>query len=185
MIEINKQYNNSDSTSNVVLAGSEVCLLPATLLRTYAEQISQKLATHPSTMIQYSPEFLINAMLSYKSVVAFNGETDQLVGFGQLWKYEEKVLEFGSWLALVKGVGKDIIVAGSKLSQKIEPNNNVIAIVEHSNKIPQICIERLGGKYLRTKTSPRVYNRNSLQPAIMKIYDISPNKLTGKIGERE
>lgn len=164
-----EQYKQTES---VVLAGPEVCILPQQKLQEYAEQMSANLKQNPNSMIQYSPEQLLLAMLNGLAVVAYDLETSTLDGFAQLWEYDSVSFELGSWFSNKKGTGKKVLNAGIELNQKLHPDKKTIAIVAMHNRVPQMCIENLGGKQIGIKTSDKVFNHNTLQPTQMKIYDL-------------
>lgn len=173
MREAYKGKKEIDLSNSLILAGADVCLLSETLLRSYTDKISQKLAKHKNTMIQYLSEQLYKAMMENRAIVAIDITTNDLIGFGQLWDYEKGKKEFGSWISYVPGIGKPVLMAGSSLGYETDPNAQIIAIVEQSNLAPQTSIRNIGGVQIGHKTSDRVFNQNSLQPAQMEIFDIS------------
>jgi hypothetical protein len=164
-----EQYKQNES---VVLAGPEVCILPLQKLKEYAEQMSATLKQHPNSMIQYSPEQLLSAMLNGLAVVAYDLETECLDGFAQLWQYNSDSYELGSWYSNKKGTGKKVFNAGIELNQKLHPDKKTIAIVAMHNRIPQMCIENVGGHQIGVKTSDKIFNKNTLQPTQMKVYEL-------------
>lgn len=169
-----------DLSNSLILSGVDVCLLPVMQLRSYAEKISGKLAKHPNTMLQYSPEQLLKAMMEDRTVVAMDISTNQLFGFAQLWKYSPGVWEFGSWLSFVPGIGRPILLAGSLIGYQIDSQAQIIAIVEKSNEPAKKSITRMGWKWIDEKDSEKLVNPGSLQPAKMDIYDVSYEKFIPK-----
>lgn len=180
MIESFKSKNLESLSKSLIFAGAQINLLPETLSQSYSVKISDKLSKHPNTMLQYSPGELYKAMMEDRAVVAINETNNQLMGFAQLWKYSPGVWEFGSWISFVSGIGKPILLAGSLVGYQIDPEAQIIAIVEKSNKPAKKSIENMGWKWIGQKYSNQLVNPGSLQPASMDIYDVSFKKFIHK-----
>lgn len=173
MIEGDKNRRSEDLTKSLIFAGERVNLLPEVLLRLYSSRISYELSKHPSTMLQYSSGELYESMKGSRSVVAINESTEDLLGFGQIWPYADKVWEFGSWISYIPGIGRPILFAGSLTGHEVDPKAQIIAIVEESNNKAQKSIIKSGGVLIGSKYSDKLINPGNLEPAEMNIYDMS------------
>lgn len=179
-----KESQQCDLSNSLILNGVDVCLLPETLLRSYSDKISAKLAKHANTMNQYNSEDLYQAMLKNKTVLAMDMVTNQLFGFAQVKQAQKGEWEFATWVAFAPGIGKPILLSGSSLIHDFEPEAQAIAKVREGNMSPQQAIKEMGGVLIRSETSTTHYNQDSLQPLQKKIFDISfrrlmPSRLPG------
>lgn len=128
-------------------------------------------------MLQYSPTDILKAMMEGRAVVATDSNSNELLGFAQLWKYgvtpeRKDIYEFGSWLSFAKRTGRWVLTAGTLLGSQIDSSAQVIAIVEHSNARAQETITRVGGIFLNSAISDKLVTKEGL-PAPIKIFDIS------------
>lgn len=170
------------STQPLVAVGEAVGLHPSLRLASYADQISEKLAANPNTMLQYSPIQILHSMMEGRAVVVTDLETNKLLAFAQIWKYGEtgagkNIYEFGSWLSFKEkneknGEGQLALNAGMILGRLIDPEAQIIAIVESKNVKAQKIITGVGGIEIEGKFSP-VLRTVEGEPAWMKRYDIS------------
>lgn len=158
--------------------GDEVNLLPESRKSQITVQVSKRLKDFPFTMIQYSPETLLQAMGEGRTIVCLGQQGEKLLAFAQIWHYEQnlsgqEVYEFGSWLSFERGGhGRKVLIAARELGFDLFPNSQLIAIVENYNTIAQRIIMEEGGVFLSHKYSEHLRTQGGL-PAFMQIYDIT------------
>ncbi len=160
-----------------ILSGHEISRLPERFIVAYGEYVSDALKTHPYTMLQYTPEELIASMQSGTSIVALAPDM-RLAGFAHLWRidpnsYEKPRLEFGSWLSFNRhAAGEQILRAGTALGRKIDPEAQIVAVVETGNLHAKEVIINTGGKEVGGTTSCNITTPEGT-PAQMQIFDIT------------
>ncbi|MBI2593860.1 hypothetical protein HYW44_04435 [Candidatus Daviesbacteria bacterium] len=168
-------------TDPLVVLGGSVRLLGEKRLEMYAGLVSEKLAHHPNTMLQYSPPEIFKAMIDRRSVVITNPRTGNLLAFAQVWKYGSNdgrdIYEFGSWSAYKddeykNGNGRLALLAGPILVREIDPSAQAIAIVEKTNKKAQKIITDFGGIEIEGEWSPYLRTVEG-ETAYMKKFDIT------------
>lgn len=160
-----------------ILSGQEVLRLPEQLIEAYAKKISKELGTHPYTMLQYPPEELVANMQNGQAIVALTSVM-KLAGFAQLWRIEpdrdkKSRLEFGSWMSFDHyHVGEPILRAGSALGKTIDPDAQIVALVESENQRAIDVITNTGGRQVGGIVSCSITTPQGI-PAHMKVFDIS------------
>ncbi len=134
------------------LKGNELGLLPLADKLTFAGQVSAVLKAHTDTMLQYEPEELVTFMDAGLAVVALNEQNPHvLAAFGRLHQWEglndqgQVVYEFRTWVSAVKGNGTNVLRGAIELGREIDPNSQIISIVEDSNQRANIVFQRFGG----------------------------------------
>ncbi len=158
-------------------AGADVVhFVPEKIRQICAFGVGDALALHPYTMLQFSPGQIADAMEHGCSVIAI-GEGGKLAGFAQLWQYGfnengQQILEFGSWLSFQSGQGKRILLEGVKLGKQIDPEAQIIAVVEKNNIGAQLVLQRCGAIEIGQKFSPVIKTAEGI-PALMKIFDVT------------
>ncbi len=156
--------------------GNDTGFMPEVIRHACAVRVSEELASHPYTMLQFSPESIMDAMQQGRSALAL-GSDGNLAGFAQLWQYGitetgRQILEFGSWLSFQKGLGEKILRRVVVLGGKIDPDAQIVAIVEEENEKAQTTLIRVGGKIIGTKLQPAIRTVAG-EAAHMKIFDIT------------
>lgn len=152
---------------NKIIMGKVVQGLSEDKLWTYVKIISGALAKHISTMVQFTPDKLLEAMGQGRAVLCLGVEED-LLGFGQIWPYKQKSYEFGSWLSFKRGAGKVVLAAARDLGLDLFPGTQLLALVEPENMGAQRVIEKMGFQ-------PELAMSHLLVkgPTLMKKYDIT------------
>ncbi len=160
-----------------IIMGEAVKQLPQDRLLGYANQISQGLSVHPYTMVQFSPNQIVEAMNDGRTILCLDNKGN-LLAFGQIWHYGQnstgqEIKEFGSWLSFKPGgFGVLILKSARDLHLDLYPGSQLIAIVELENKKAQKVIEGM----LRVKSKPtysKFLKTKNNKPALMKMYDIT------------
>lgn len=156
---------------NQIIMGKAVQGLSEDKLWTYAGKISGALAEHCSTMVQFTPDKILEAMNQGRAVL-YLGVKAELFGFGQIWSYGQNTYEFGSWLSFEKGAGRVVLTAARDLSMNLFPEAQLVALVEPENISAQTVIEQLG-------VQPELATSHLLVkgPTLMKKYDITKRVL--------
>lgn len=170
-----------------ILVGTQVAKIPEGKLYQYASSVSSSLATHPHTMLQFFPETILEHMKKGQTILTVSSQMD-LLAFAQLWKYGvgvagNPIYEFGSWLSFAKGgYGKQVLLEAPSLGKSLDPNAQVVAIVEEENAKAQGIILGVGGKKINMCNSP-VIKSPSGEPAQMKVFDITTLNAEGSDNE--
>lgn len=160
----------------LLYSGDAVRFIPEKIRQACALGVSDALALHPYTMLQFTQERIAEVMEQGCSVIAI-GEDGQLAGFAQLWQYGfnengQQILEFGSWLSFQNGQGQRILLEGLKLGKLIDPEAQIIAIVEEENTRAQEILKKCGATETGGKFSPYIRTVEG-EAAFMKIFDIT------------
>ena len=172
MIENTKTKQQYDLSNSLILSGTEVCQLPQELLEAYYKQISEELAKNSHTMNQYSSRQLRLAVESGSSVVAIDAVSAKLLGFVQIKRDAKQRLELSSWLGLVPGIGRPLLIGGAALADDLDPEAPVVARVRKGNHGAEKVIMGMGGSLVGHETS-QYPNPDTLQPYQKNIYDVS------------
>lgn len=160
-----------------IIIGEDVRQFSHNKLFEYATKVSEGLAVHPYTMVQFSPPQLVEVMNEGRAILCLD-KKGNLLSFGQIWHYGENlqgqaIKEFGSWVSFERGgFGVLVLKAAIDLNSFLYPDSKFVAIVEIENKKAQKVIERL----LKVKSEP-VYSKflktKDGKNALMKMYDIT------------
>lgn len=143
-----------------------------------AQTISEKLTKYPHTMLQFTPEQILESIDEGRSVLVLD-ENLELAGFARLWQYGfnddgQQILEFGSWLNLTKepGLGEKLLKEAVQLGRIIDPQAQIVAIVEYYNlrAIEVLC--KAGAQEIGTKFQPTIRTVKG-EAAFMRIFDIT------------
>lgn len=161
---------------SLLYSGDAVRYLAEEIKLSCALCVNEALALHPHTMLQFTPGQIVDAMEHGCSVLAI-GENGQLAGFAQLWQYGfnqngQQILEFGSWLSFQKGLGEKILKEAVILGKKVDPQAQLIAIVEEENSRAQEILQKNGALEIGGKFSPYIRTVQG-EAAFMKIFDIT------------
>ena len=161
-----------------LVSGNAANFLPEEVSIACAYKVSEALTGHLSTMLQYSPNEILDSIKKGWTVMAL-GEDFQTVGFAQFWEYGinkkgQQILEFGSWLSFRDGVGEKVFTEAISLGKKINPTAQLIAIVEQENLKAQAILTKVGAEEIGTKFSPVIRTVEG-EAAFMKIFQISHN----------
>lgn len=165
--------------------GTAVMDLPTQKLQEIAAQVSNELTCHPYTMLQYPQRQLLENMKKGKTILVAS-ENENLLAFGQIWLYEEKengdpIYEFGSWLSFAKGgFGTKVLLSAPVLAKLINPNSQIVAIVEEENTKAQGIIQTLGGKRIGLQESSIIKDPLG-NFASMEVFDITNLSKKGTI----
>ncbi len=143
-----------------------------------ALKVSEELTNHPNTMLQFTPDEILESIKKGWAVLALDGNM-KLAGSARLWQYGfnedgQQILEFGSWLSFIKGqgLGEKILKETVGLGKIIDPKAQIVAIVEKENKRAQEILDKVGGKIIGTKLQPAIRTVEG-EDASMIIYDIT------------
>lgn len=160
-----------------IITGKNVEQLPQDQLLEYSFKVSKRLAAYPDTMVQFTPNQIVEAMNAGRTILCLD-KTGDLLAFGQIWHYGQsqtgqEIKEFGSWLSFKKGgFGVLVLKSARELNLELYPLSQLVAIVELDNKKTQEIIEDL----LRVKSEPtysKFLKTKNGKPALMKMYDIT------------
>lgn len=137
--------------------------------------VGERLPKHPNTMLQFTPDQILESINSGRAIIAL--EDQEVVGFGQLWQYGfnqdgQQILEFGSWLSIRSGCGARILREAISLGKRIDPTAQLIAITEKENLRVQDVLREAGAKELYSKPSPVIRTVEG-EAALMKVFDIT------------
>lgn len=162
-----------DLSNSLILWGKDVSNLPADLLISYCEKISEKLKG-PNT-IPESPGKLYDAMLAGKTTVAMDIYTNEIYGFARVNpdSGSQDTWILNSWTSFALGIGKPILWSAAALVYDIDPKAKLIAKVRERNIKAEESIVEAGGVLIGHETSNLHFNPNSLQPISKQLYDIS------------
>lgn len=164
-----------------IIMGEDVREFSDDKLFEYATKVSEGLALHPYTMVQFSPFQLVEVMKMGQAILCLD-ENGNLLSFGQIWHYGETlqgqaIKEFGSWLSFQKGgFGVLVLKAARDLHAFLYPGSKFVAIVEIENKKAQKVIKGL----LKVKSEPtysKFLRTKNGKSALMKMYDITKNNI--------
>jgi hypothetical protein len=147
-----------------LMSGLQIAKLPYPLQLNYAQQLSEMLAVHTDTMLQFEPEVLVQEyMATGLSAILVHGEA--VISYGKLYPWPgvstegKTVFELGSWLTKKgfekQGYGSQVARELVKLGGKISPNAQIIAVTELHNAKPQEILTELGG--VQTATFPSTF----------------------------
>ncbi|MCL5091109.1 MAG: hypothetical protein M1514_03810 [Patescibacteria group bacterium] len=130
-----------------ILTGSDLVDLPEKKLLNYGRQIGRIIATHPETMLQYTPEDLVKIMKDGRAVVVVDPQDESLCyAFAQIypWISEDQrgrqvvgATEFRSWISNRPYQGIFALRGAIALSQQRFPGIPVYAVVEANNQKAQ------------------------------------------------
>ena len=171
------QNLEQDAQHTFLYTGVDIIrFVPEEIRQICAFGVSDALANHPYTMLQFTPNQIFESIENGRAVVALE-ENLTFVGFAQLWQYGfteggRQITEFGSWLSFQKGQGETILREGIKLGKRIDPEAQIVAIVEENNIRAQDILLGCGGKEIGGKFSPYIRTVEG-KAAYMKIYDIT------------
>lgn len=159
-----------------LIPGNVARFLPEGVKQACAFKVSEALAGHPFTMLQFSPDEIVGSINRGCAVVAL-GEELEPVGFAQLWQYGfnedgQQILEFGSWLSFRKGCGERLLMEAICLGKKINPTAQLVAIVEEENLKAQGILRKVGAEEIGAKFSPVIRTVEG-EAACMRIFDIT------------
>lgn len=171
-----EQENKIQDQLTFFIPGAAATYLPEGVIQASALKVSQALIEHPNTMLQFTPEQLVDSINKGWAVLAL-GEKLEPVGFAQLWQYGfneggQQVLEFGSWLSLRKGCGEKLLYEAVCLGRKINPTAQIIAIIERENSPAQTILQKTGAEEIGNKFSPVIRTVEG-EAALMKVFDIT------------
>lgn len=174
-----QEYENNQIEDQLTfLTGMAAKLLPEAVKSACATWVSQELAEYPHTMLQFTLAQILESIDRGLAVVAL-GPTQQPVGFAQFWQYGfnehgQQILEFGSWVSFKKGsgIGTRILQEAIDLGKKIDPTEQLIAIVEEENLQAQAILKKVGAEEIGSKFSPVIKTVEG-EAAVMKVFDIT------------
>lgn len=171
MIEgIKKDYDLSNS---LLLSGNNITAkLPEAEWRSYCDAASLELFRYRSKVIPQTSQQLQEAVEQGLAIMMVDLAAKRLLGFAQIKKKPDK-LEINSWLGLVSGVSRPILMAGANLGFYIDSSAAVIAKVREGNVAAEKVIKDMGGKLVGYETSEYHFNPDSLQPLHKSIFDVS------------
>lgn len=160
----------------ILVPGHAASFAPEGVKLAGALKVSEALSGHPNTMLQFTPDQILESIDSGWSVLAL-GENLELVGFAQVWQYGfneggQQILEFGSWLSFRNGCGEKLLKATACLGKKINPTAQIVAIVEQDNLKAQEILVEVGAEEIGSKFSPVIRTVEG-EAAFMKIFDIT------------
>jgi len=172
--------------SSVMLSGDAVKQLPDIIKAGIAEFICQRLLleAHVYTMLPFTKDELMYNMENGMTIVAFTQKA-HLAGFGQVWPLNrfwrsgvnlqgQKIIESGTWFSFRggEGIGEKIMKETVKLGRSIDPNAQIVAIIEEGNEKAQRLPEKNGAEKIGFKFSPIIPNQSG-NAAFMHVYDIT------------
>ena len=168
--------SNMNSVARII-SGEDVKQFSNDKLFEYATKVSEGLAEHPYTMVQFNPRQLVEVIKEGRTILCLD-ENGNLFSFGQIWHYGESpqgqaIKEFGSWISFQEGgFGVLVLKAARELHSFLYPDSKFVAIVEIENKKAQKVIEEL----LKVKSEPtysKFLKTKDGKSALMKLYDIT------------
>lgn len=176
LLEQEQIYKQITEELPIMLPGVAVTYLPERVKLAGAFKVSNALAEHPFTMLQYSPEQILESMDQGRSVIAL-GKGLEVAGFAQIWKYGsnkdgQQILEFGSWLSFGWGYGEKLLLESVALAGRINPKAQLVAIVEWGNIRAQTVFNKVGATEIGSNFSPAIRTVEG-EVASMKIFDIT------------
>ena len=140
----------------LLIGGIETMRLPPTRKLQIATSISQLIAQHPDTMLQFTPESLIEQFMDTGNAVVIldSSKDDRLIGFAKnyLWpgvnQYGQRVYEFGSWAVFPEygrnGFGYHLAMLASDAAKAVDPQGQLIAVCSLENPKPISMLHQLG-----------------------------------------
>lgn len=126
-----------------LLIGTSLMKLPEDLLFSYGAQVSEALACHKDTMLQYSPAEIVSIIREGRGVIVVEANDCQIcASFAQVSPWKNQVgnvlaVEFRSWKSWSNGKGLIALYGGILLSQQLYPSVPMYAVVEESNSKAQ------------------------------------------------
>lgn len=166
-----------------ILMGSKLLALPDSRLLGYGFQISQALTSHQVTMLQYTPEQLVEIMREERAVVIIDPmDQGRCWAFAQISPWTEtdgnggnivKAVEFRSWKSWQSKQGAVALQGAVRLSAIRYPGIPLYAVVEANNtKAREILLES-GAEIVSMPSSMRVELKAGEKKAEVVTLDLS------------
>lgn len=182
MVFVEQEKKNNPTMSEqmqqltFLIPGAAATYLPERVKQSCALLVSAALSNHPCTMLQFTPDQILESIAKGRVVLAL-GENLKFVGFAQLWQYGfnedgQQILEFGSWLSFRSGCGEKLLKEAIYLGTKINPTAQIVAIVEEENLKALGILKEVGAEEIGSKFSPVIRTVEG-EAACMKIFDIT------------
>ncbi len=176
MVYLEQEKNQIKKQLTFLISGSVATYIPERVKLACALKISESLSQYPNTMLQFTPDQILDSINKGWSVIALGAKL-KAVGFAQLWQYGfnedgQQILEFGSWLSFRKGWGTKIFKEAICLGKEINPAAQIVAIVEQENLKAQAILMKAGASEIGSKFSPAIKTVEG-EAAFMKIFDIT------------
>lgn len=128
-------------------------------------QVSELLAQHSSSMLQFSPDQIRGFVISGRGILLADPQNQtQLAAFAKLYEWpghteeNRRLFELGSWIVPQKqrgkGYGEEVLMQTVKRGKQIDPNCQIIAVAEHTNHASQGLMIKKGGIVLPREQWP-------------------------------
>lgn len=177
-----KLDGNNDEIGRIFTA-NELSEIPHAQLVGYGYQVSQALAYHRETMLQYTEEQLVEIMREGRAVIVVNPEDhDKCWAFAQIspWtqtdnngKIVEKAVEFRSWTSRKPNQGVRALIGAVALSAIRYPGVPLYAVVEFNNVKAQKILTEAGAQTVPMPSSMNVELKAGEKPAEVITFDLS------------
>lgn len=170
------EQENKIAQLTFLIPGNAAFYVPEGVKLACTQKISASLTEHPNTMLQFTPDQILDSINKGSAVIAL-GEGLEIVGFAQLWQYGfnengQQILEFGSWLSFRNGCGEKLLKEAVYLGTKINPTAQIVAIVEEENLKALEILKKVGAEEIGYKFSPVIRTVEG-EAAFMKIFDVT------------
>ena len=140
-----------------LIKSADVMCLPQARKLQVATQVSQLLALHPETMLQFKPEDLVEKFMNIgDAVVIWDNNADKLIGFAKNFpwpgvnEFGHQVYEFGSWAVAPEyegnGFGYHLAILALNSAKAKDPKAQLVAVCSVDNPKAITMLKRLGAK---------------------------------------
>ncbi len=155
-------------------------------------QVSQLLAQHPDTMLQFLPQEIAAYIGKDLGVlVAHPQHKQELAAFAKLYPWPglnqngQLLFEFGSWVVPPKyhgqGFGRQVLFATLLKGHQLYPGSQIIGVVEASNQRSEQILLEVGGKLLPQSGWPSNFavllQEGAAEIAVIDLSTVIVNKL--------
>lgn len=177
--EMGKAYEQSFETE--VLMGEQLKQLPEKRKLGLGQQVSELIAEHKATMLQYTAQQVEEIMNESRAVVVINSSRNSMCAFAQLSPWCDssgKVMatEFRSWISNRHGGGLPALRGAVKLNQEKYPGVSMYSVIEENNRRAQRIVMQAGAEEVPMPNSIKVILKAGDQPAPVRTYDLTKIK---------
>ncbi|MCP6726875.1 MAG: hypothetical protein KJI69_02435 [Patescibacteria group bacterium] len=167
---------NLTSSGTEVLTEEQLKQLPKEEKLELGRQVSELIATHRETMLQYTVRQVEEIINDGRAIVVVDS-SQTLCAFAQLSPWcdqngKAKAIEFRSWISNRNGAGLLTLQGAIALNQKKYPSIPMYAVIEEKNIRAQQIVIRVGAKEVPMPDCMKVVLKAGDQPAPIRTYHI-------------
>lgn len=167
---------NLTGSGTEALTEEQLKQLPKKRKLELGRQVSELIATHKETMLQYTARQVEEIINDGRAIVVVDS-SQTLCAFAQLSPWcnqngEVKAIEFRSWISNSSGAGLLALKGAAALNQKKYPSVPLYAVIEENNERAQQIVIGIGAKEVPMPDSIKVVLKAGDQPAPVRTYHI-------------